>query len=133
MIRFTDRGKKFFKVLIIEDEGDICYLLETVLKSKENYQIEHVNSLAQASIFLKEATPDLIFLDNHLPDGLGVNFIEKIKAEYPTIKIIMITAHDAASDKKKAMTKGADIFLSKPFTRDQVYSSVDQLLPATSD
>ena len=129
MIPEIDTGKKIFKVLIIEDEGDICYLLETVLKNK-NYHTEHVNSLAQASVFLKEETPDLIFLDNHLPDGLGMNYVDKIKEEYPSVKIIMITAHDAASDKKKAINKGVDIFLSKPFTRDQVYTSVDQLLPA---
>lgn len=116
-----------YKVLIIEDEGDICYLLESVLKPK-NLQIEHVNSLSQASIYLKEEVPDLIFLDNHLPDGLGVNFIETIKRDNPSIKIIMITAHDAASDKRKALNKGADIFLSKPFTRNQVYQAVDKLL-----
>jgi len=132
MTEATDTARKLFKVLIIEDEGDICYLLETVLK-KKNYHTEHVNSLAQAAIFLKEEMPDLIFLDNHLPDGLGMNYIETIKEDYPSIKIIMITAHDAASDKKKALNRGVDIFLSKPFTKDQVYHSVDQLLPAALD
>lgn len=119
--------KKLFRVLIIEDEGDICYLLETVLKNR-NLEIEHVNTIAQAEIFLKEDKPDLVFLDNHLPDGLGMNFIENLKKDYPGIKIIMITAHDSAADKKRALGRGADIFLSKPFTREQIYQSVDQLM-----
>ncbi|MEO6490661.1 MAG: response regulator [Ferruginibacter sp.] len=123
----TEIRKKLFRVLIIEDEGDICYLLKSVLMNR-NLEIEHVNTIAQASVFLKEEQPDLIFLDNYLPDGLGVNYIENIKADYPSTKIIMITAHDTASDKKRALGKGADIFLSKPFTKEQIYRSIDLLL-----
>ncbi|MDB5201934.1 MAG: response regulator [Ferruginibacter sp.] len=114
------------KILIIDDEGDTCFLLQSLLK-EEPFEIEHVNTLGQADIFLKEETPSLIFLDNRLPDGLGMNFIADIRKHYPLTKIIMITGYSAGSDRKKALTKGADIFLPKPFTRQQVYSSVEEL------
>jgi DNA-binding response OmpR family regulator len=116
-----------YRVLIIEDEGDICYLLKTVLRHSE-VEVEHVNTIEQAGIFLKEGKPDLVFLDNHLPDGLGVNYIPTIKTEHPETGVIMITAHDGQSDRNKALAKGADCFLSKPFSRKEIYAAVDQVL-----
>ncbi|MEO6405621.1 MAG: response regulator [Ferruginibacter sp.] len=115
------------KVLIIDDETDICYLLSTLLKQK-NLEAEYVTTLSNAAVALKNETPGIIFLDNHLPDGQGMNFIQFIKSNYPTVKIVMITAHDTAADRNQAMKAGADYFIGKPFTRDVIYKTVEQLL-----
>ena len=115
------------KVLIIDDEADICYLLSTLLKQK-NLEAEYVNTLTDAALSLKKTIPEIIFLDNHLPDGLGMNFIEYIKNHYPNIKIVMITAHDTVADRQKALNEGVDFFISKPFTRDMIYKTVELLL-----
>ena len=120
-------NEDILKVLIIDDEADICYLLSTLLKQK-NLDADYVNTLTDAAVALKNTTPEIIFLDNHLPDGLGMNFIEYIKSHYPSIKIVMITAHDTAADRQKALSEGADYFISKPFTRDIIYKTVEQLL-----
>ena len=71
----THLNNDILKVLIIDDETDICYLLSTLLKQK-NLETEYVNTLSDAALALKKDTPEIIFLDNHLPDGLGMNFIE---------------------------------------------------------
>jgi DNA-binding response OmpR family regulator len=115
------------KALIIDDETDICYLLSALLKQK-NLESAYVNNLADATQLLKNYAPEIIFLDNHLPDGLGMNFIEYIRKYYPTVKIIMITAHDTAADKHRALKEGADFFIGKPFTRDLIYQAVDEVL-----
>ena len=115
------------KVLIIDDETDICYLLSTLLKQK-NLDADYVNTLSDAAMALKKDTPEIIFLDNHLPDGLGMNFIEYIKLHYPSAKIIMITAHDTDADRQKALREGADYFIGKPFTRDIIYKAVDKVM-----
>lgn len=120
-------NNNILKVLIIDDEADICYLLSTLLKQK-NLEAEYVNTLTDAALALKKMIPEIIFLDNHLPDGLGMNFIEYIKNHYPNIKIVMITAHDTAADRQKALNEGVDYFISKPFTRDMIYKTVEQLL-----
>lgn len=120
------QNDEILKVLIIDDETDICYLLSTLLKQK-NLETEFVNTLSDAALSLRKEVPGIIFLDNHLPDGLGMNFIEYIKHNYPSSKIVMITAHDTAADKKKALSSGADLFISKPFTRDAIYRTVEQL------
>lgn len=115
------------KVLIIDDETDICYLLSNLLKQK-NLEADYVNSLSEAAMALQKNTPEIIFLDNHLPDGLGMNFIEYIKLHHPTTKIIMITAHDTDADRKRAFKEGADYFIGKPFTREIIYNAVDQVM-----
>lgn len=114
------------KALIIDDESDVCYLLGTLLKHK-NLEAHCVNSLTEATNKLNESEPDIVFLDNHLPDGLGVNYVNQLKGLYPNTKIVMITAHDTAIDRKKAMETGVDFFIGKPFTRDAIYHVVDQL------
>ncbi len=127
MLHSTYLNYSVLKVLIIDDETDICYLLSTLLKQK-NLDAEYVNTLSDAALALKKETPEIIFLDNHLPDGLGMNFIEYIKQHYPSSKIIMITAHDTMADRQKALTEGADYFIGKPFTRDIIYKAVDQVM-----
>lgn len=114
------------KILILEDEGDICFLLNVMLKN-DNVDIEHVNTIAQANVFLKEQTPDVLIMDNKLPDGRGVNHLQEIKKTYPDVKIIMISGNSDASDKAKAMKYGADRFLAKPFTKEQMQKTLQEL------
>lgn len=115
------------KILIIEDEGDICLLLNIILKNNE-LDLDHVNTIAKAKEYLKEEKPSVILLDNKLPDGRGLDFISYIRENYPEIKIVMITGDLAASAEELALSQGADIFLEKPFTRDVVMNSVQELL-----
>lgn len=70
--------EKIFDVLIIDDELDICFLLSSILR-KLNFRTSYVTTLASATRVLSEKKPDIIFLDNHLPDGFGVDFIGQIK------------------------------------------------------
>ncbi len=112
------------KALIIDDETDICYLLSRLLK-KKNLDTVFVNSLSDANMALKKNSPEIIFLDNHLPDGLGINYIKYIKENYPSSKIIMITAHDSIDDRAKAFKNGADFFIGKPFTNDIINKAVE--------
>lgn len=113
--------------LIIDDEPDICFLLNGILK-KLNFSTETVNSIAAANTILLSFQPKIIFLDNHLPDGLGVDFIETIKIKNPKAKIIMITAHHSASDRNLAYNQGASDFIGKPFTKDAIHNSIKHVL-----
>lgn len=114
------------KVLIIDDELDICYLLSGILK-QQHFSTRYVTSLSDAEIALKNDPPSIIFLDNHLPDGLGIDFIQFIKSKYPVSKIIMITAHDSPAEHKRAYEEGVDIFIPKPFTKEKINAAISQL------
>lgn len=113
--------------LIVDDEVDICFLLSGILRQKE-LKPSFVNNLAAAKEALRQEQPSILFLDNHLPDGLGLDFISYIKLHYPSVKVVMITAHDGLIERKKAQTEGADLFISKPFTRDVIDYAVKKLL-----
>ncbi len=105
--------------LIIDDDVDICFLLTLILKNK-NIQSVYVNSLAEAKNIFNKYIPKIIFLDNHLPDGVGIDFIPTIRENYPDSKILMITAHNSESNKKKAMASGAEFFIGKPFNSEEI-------------
>lgn len=114
------------KVLIVEDEGDLCLLLNILLDGK-GMEVEHVQSLAKAEEFLQQEQPSLVLLDNRLPDGFGIDYISVIKKQHPSTKIIMISGVDAAAS-DVALENGADVFLKKPFTRTELFKSVSEVL-----
>ena len=114
------------RVLIVEDELDICYLLSGMLKQR-NFLTGFVNTLSDAANALKMDTPSLLFLDNHLPDGFGLDFVPFIKKNYPEVKVIMITAHDGAADRKQAYDGGVDLFVAKPLNRKLINDAIDKL------
>ncbi|RYD93339.1 MAG: response regulator [Sphingobacteriales bacterium] len=114
------------KVLIVEDEGDMCLLLNIMLAGKD-MELEHVKGLVAAEEFLQKETPALVLLDNKLPDGYGLDFIPFLKKNHPSTKIIMISGYDGAA-KDAALECGADIYLEKPFTKAQLFQSLMDLL-----
>lgn len=126
MEQATLQATKAKKVLIIEDEGDMCLLLNIMLNGNE-IELEHVKDLSSAEKYLQNQQPQVVILDNKLPDGFGVDFISHIKKNYSNIKIIMISGFDGSA-KDVALDNGADIFLEKPFTKNQLYNSIKELL-----
>jgi two-component system OmpR family response regulator len=119
------------KILIVDDELDICYLLSGMLKQR-NFRTGFVNSLSDAVVALQTDTPSLLFLDNHLPDGFGLDFIPYVKKNYPEVKVIMITAHDSAAERNTAYKGGVDLFIAKPLSRKLINDAIDKLLSTDS-
>jgi two-component system OmpR family response regulator len=116
------------KVLIVEDEGDMCLLLNILLNGKD-MELDHVKNLEGAIEYLKNEQPAVVILDNKLPDGFGIDFIPHIKQTYPAIRIIMISGYDSSA-RDVALYNGADIYLEKPFTRDQLFQAIKGLMYA---
>jgi DNA-binding NtrC family response regulator len=120
--KHVDPDKK--RALIVDDETDICYLLSHILKQK-NIHTDVAGSLAEADRMLQSSNIFYyVFLDNHLPDGLGINQIKRWKQKYPAVHFIMISAHDSYEEKRKAKSDGADTFISKPFSRESIFNSI---------
>ena len=124
------QAKTAQKILIVEDEGEMCLLLNILLSDGE-FELEHVKGLIAANEYLATQQPSLVILDNKLPDGYGIDFIGIIKKKYPSTKIIMITGYDPSAE-DVALENGADIFLEKPFTRQQLFDAVKTLLSQPS-
>lgn len=120
-------SKKQPQVLIIDDEVDVCYLLKGILRQK-SIEAAYVTSIAEGEVLLSQYDPPVIFLDNYLPDGLGVDYIRFLKKEHPSSKIVMLTAHDSFADREKAYKEGVDFFIGKPFSRDTILTTIEKLI-----
>ncbi|PZR25767.1 MAG: response regulator [Citrobacter freundii] len=118
--------KNKLQALIVDDEVDICYLLKGILRYK-NIEAEYVTSLTAAKSRASELDLTVIFLDNHLKDGFGIENISYFKNKYPNCKLVMITAHDTAHDRERAYKEGADFFIGKPFTRDIIVKTMEKI------
>ncbi|HEU5054318.1 MAG TPA: response regulator [Hanamia sp.] len=83
---------KKIKVLIIDDEEDFCQVIAAFLKKKGyNSTIRH--TLSSGLHELEILQPQILFLDNHLPDGRGWNCTEELLKKYPSLHINLISAY----------------------------------------
>lgn len=101
------------KILVVDDEHDIAYLLEVYLQN-ENYIVYKFNSAKDALTCIEQEELDLAILDIMLPDISGFSLCQKIREKhiYP---IIMLTAKDEETDKITGLTLGADDYVTKTF------------------
>ena len=113
-------------VLIIDDEEELCMLMELVLH-RENFFAQSIHNLTEALSMVEKLRPDYIFLDNHLPDGRGLDFIKRIILVNPKVKIIMMTAFNDQHINEKAIGEGASYFLHKPFNRNNIENIINNL------
>lgn len=80
------------KVLIIDDEIDLCLLLKSYFLRK-GYEVYLSHTLGEGISFLKTLKPDILFLDNNLPDGVGWAVAPELAADNPGMFINLISAY----------------------------------------
>lgn len=102
------------KILIIEDEKELSADIATYL-AKEDYLCEFATTYMQALEKIENYNYDCILLDITLPDGSGMQVLEKLKDQNKQDGVIIISAKDALEDKIKGLQLGADDYLTKPF------------------
>jgi two-component system, OmpR family, response regulator len=110
--------KKKKSVLVIDDESDLCALIKLVFM-RENFVVDCAMNLAEAGMKLT-SHPDIVFLDNNLPDGLGINYFRDHPASFDDSYIIMMTADVNPRIQSQAKKEGIDDFIQKPFTMKQI-------------
>jgi DNA-binding NtrC family response regulator len=115
-------------VLIVDDDNDLCRILEIVIADRYSVHVEH--SLDGADHYLADRQPDIILLDNDLPDGLGVKAIKHMLQIYPKVKIVLMTADDSKGLQDMAMDEGAAKFMAKPFRAGMINDVILSLLPS---
>lgn len=105
------------KAVIIDDEIDTCLLLGMVLK-KFGIVSYRAHTLADGLQKVIEEQPMFIFLDNNLPDGVGVEEIARFREKAPNSKLFMITAMSGLCE--LAFQSGADGFVEKPLSTEKI-------------
>jgi two-component system OmpR family response regulator len=85
------------KVLMIDDEIDYCRILENYFK-KKNYEVRLAFNLTEGLQLIGSNKPDILFLDNNLPDGKGWAHVESIVEKNPHLKIYLVSAYFQQGD-----------------------------------
>ena len=109
------------KVLIIDDEKDICFLISEILKD-ENYLTCSANDSKSALNEFTKFKPEIIILDVWLgnSDLDGIELLKEFKKIDPTIPVIIISGHGTVDLAVNAIKNGAYDFLEKPFNSDKL-------------
>jgi DNA-binding NtrC family response regulator len=102
-------------ILIIDDEEDFCKLVISITQ-KDPYSIECAYSIHEADNKLTAKSPDIVFLDNNLPDGKGIDFLLERNSLFANSRVIMMTADDSDDLRQTAFQCGVYEFLVKPFS-----------------
>jgi len=101
------------KVLIVDDEADICELIEITLM-RMDIASQSAHNISDAKLLLETEHFDLCLTDMRLPDGNGIELVEHVQQNYKDIPIAVFTAHGNMESAVKALKAGAFDFVSKP-------------------
>ena len=102
------------KILIVEDEPSLRELIQRSLE-KERYVVEVAGDFISALRKIEDYDYDCVLLDIMLPDGSGLDLLEKLKDMHKRENVIIISAKDSLEDKVLGLELGADDYLPKPF------------------
>jgi len=117
------------KILIVEDDADIRGLLTMRLRQR-SYDTSFATDGMSALTVARRESPDLVVLDLGLPAGDGFTVMERMRAitSLADVPVVVITARDAATNRKKAEAFGAAAFVEKPIDFDELLETIDALL-----
>ena len=117
-------------IVIVEDEEDILELLEYNLQ-KEGYEtIGFLNTKTDLQL-LEEESIDLLLMDRNLPGIEGSEFVEQIRAKGIQTPVIYLSAKSKDSDIEEGFERGADDYITKPFSPKEVAMRVKAVLKRT--
>lgn len=116
-----------FCVLIVDDSATIRRSAESML-SNEGYKVITAENGFEALSKVTRHRPNIIFVDIMMPrlDGYQTTAIIKNNAEFRDTPIIMLTSKDGLFDKARGRVVGSDLYLTKPFTREELLGAVRQ-------
>ncbi|MGE5418402.1 MAG: sigma-54-dependent transcriptional regulator [Acidobacteriota bacterium] len=114
-------------ILIIDDDANMRWALEKALKKDGHRTITEENG-ESGLLAVKDQSPDLVLCDLKMPGMDGLELLGKIKADAPSLPVIMITGYGTVETAVQAMKMGADDFILKPFDIDAVRLAVKRAL-----
>jgi DNA-binding NtrC family response regulator len=114
-------------VLVVDDDNDVCRIVRSML-SKEQYQIQTSQSVADALEAIEQKSFDVYVLDYKLPDGSGLDVAERIRSKGSEAPLILISCDNANFVRSKAEKFRIFDFLQKPFSREMMCNAVKKAI-----
>lgn len=109
-------------ILVVEDDPQIQDFVMYAL-AEEGYGVVQARGVEEAMRKLRAKNPDIMVLDLGLPDGDGINLIRRIRKNY-NLPIIVVSARDKDEDKVEALDRGAEDYLTKPFSSAELLARI---------
>jgi two-component system, OmpR family, response regulator len=123
----TGRDTNPQRILVVDDEPSIVDLVATVLRY-EGFQVETAATGREALAAVSDFRPHLVVLDVMLPDLDGFEVQRRLTADGPRVPILFLTAREATEDVVRGLTMGADDYVTKPFSLEELVARVRTIL-----
>lgn len=117
----------FMRILVVEDDAPLASVLVRTLR-EESYAVDHAADGQEAEWLAFENPYDLILLDLMIPRKDGLSVLKDLRAGGIATPVLILTARDSTSDKVGGLDLGADDYLTKPFSLDELLARVRALL-----
>jgi two-component system OmpR family response regulator len=114
-------------VLVVDDEPNISALLSATLRLVE-FEVRVADSGHRALVAVEEFEPDLVVLDVMLPDVDGFEIARRLRAAGHRVPVLFLTARDAVEDRISGLSAGADDYVTKPFSLEEVVLRIRAIL-----
>jgi two-component system copper resistance phosphate regulon response regulator CusR len=114
-------------ILVVEDERRVRGFISRGL-SEEGFQLREAGDGAEALDRLRDSRVDLVLLDWMLPGKSGLEVLSELRAQGDVTPIIMLTARDTVAERVEALNAGADDYLVKPFSFEELLARVRAVL-----
>ena len=117
------------RILIADDEPNIVTALEFLLE-RNGYEVLVARNGGAALKMIEESRPDLVLLDVMMPVKSGYEVCQRMRerADWRHIKVIMLTAKGRDVEMSKGLSIGADLYITKPFSTQDLLAKIDALL-----
>ena len=119
--------KRRARILAVDDDPGLLRLLTIRLRS-ENYEVEPVQSAADALATMTRFRPDLVITDLRMDRMDGIGLLKELQARWPALKVILLTAHGTIPDAVRATQSGAFSFMTKPVEKQELLDQVQKAL-----
>ena len=120
-------GKRKARILVVDDDPGLLRLLTIRLRA-ESYDVEAVESAAQALAAASRFRPDLVITDLRMDQMDGIGLLKELQNRWPGLKVIILTAHGTIPDAVQATQMGAFGFLTKPVDKQELLDQVQKAL-----
>lgn len=118
------------RIMVVDDESNITQLITSVLHY-EGFAVESADDGHKALSLAEKFKPDMVILDVMLPDLDGFEVYRRLQIISKDLPILFLTAKDSTEDKVKGLTLGADDYVSKPFSLEELVARVRSILRRT--
>ena len=114
------------KVLIADDEPNIVTALEFLL-NRRGYEVRVATNGDEALALVESFAPDVVLLDIMMPIKSGYEVCQRMRErpDWQHIKIVMLSAKGREAEVSKGVSLGADLYITKPFSTQQLIESID--------